>query len=131
MLLWIFEYKFWYTSTGTLEDWNCPIIWQLYLQSARTLSKGAAPFSIPSRSVWGFWFLHIIADMVMICLFKYSWFTVFYHVQVYSIVIQHFCRLDSSIGYCKKMAIILCATQHILVAYLFYTSSLYLLIQYP
>ena len=43
-----------------------------------------------------------------------------YQFQQYSIMIQYICTLYSIIDYYKVMAIIPCAIQHILVAYLFY-----------
>ena len=49
---------------------------------------------------------------------KYSWFTIFYF-QVYSTVIQYFCRV-CNLDYYKIMDIISCAVQYVLVAYLFY-----------
>ena len=46
-------------------------------------------------------------------------------------MIQYLYRLYSIKNYYKIMAIIPCAVQRILFAYLFYTSSWYLLIPYP
>ena len=64
-------------------------------------------------------------------LLKYSQFTILCSLQVYSIVIQYFCRLYSIIDYYKIMDIISYALQYILIAYHFVYSSLYLLGPYP
>ena len=50
---------------------------------------------------------------------------------VHSIMIQYFDRLYSIKSYYKKMVIVFCAVQYILVAYYFISSSLYLLISHP
>ena len=54
-------------------------------------------------------------------LLKYSLFIILYQFQVYSIVIQYFCRLYSIIGYYKIIAIIPSVIQYIFIASLFYT----------
>ena len=51
---------------------------------------------------------------------RYSRFTILYQFQVYSLVIQNFCRFNSIKSY-KIMAIIPCSIQCILIAYLCYS----------
>ena len=52
----------------------------------------------------------------ILLLLKYSWFTILYLFQVYSIMIQYFYRSCSIKSYDKIMAIISCAVQYIPLA---------------
>ena len=69
-------------------------------------------------------------ERVSIFQFKCGWSAILPQFQVYRMVIQYFCWLNSIIGYFKVMAIIPCAIQYIPGVYFMY-SSLYLLIPYP
>ena len=86
-----------------------------FTATARKFPSVTVPCNIPTSSVKALpWFFYIYLIEVWL---------------IYNIILvsgaqlsdQYFCRLYSIISYYKIMAIIPCAIQYILVAYLFYT----------
>ena len=77
MLLWTSVYKFLCNTDFHLfghilaKLLSCMItLWLTFCRTTKLLSRVAAPFYIPTSSVWGFQFLHIFTNTCYLCVTK-------------------------------------------------------------